>query len=82
MLIYEKDLEAGKARNLKEARENGIKSIKDFAEKEIRYSSSFAKEIEKFYKRIKKSSENDISSIVDEANKLTTQRKQKRQKLH
>lgn len=77
-----KDLEAGKANNLKEARENAIESIKKFAKKEIHYSPSFARDIKEFVKKIKKSSENDIPTIVDEANRLITQQKQKRQKLH
>jgi len=77
-----KDLEAGKARNLKEARENAINNIKEFAKMEIKKTLSFEKDIKKFYKRIKEASENDISSIVDEANTLTTQQKNKRQRLH
>ncbi|CAJ0851750.1 817_t:CDS:10 [Entrophospora sp. SA101] len=65
-----KEIEAGKAKNLKEARENAINSIKKFAEMEIKKTPSFEKDVKKFYKRINNASENDISSIVDEANKL------------
>jgi len=77
-----KEIEAGKARNLKEARENAINSIKEFAKMEITKTPSFEKDIKKFYKRIRKASEDDISSIVDEANKVTTEQKNKRQRLH
>ena len=77
-----KELEAGKAKNLEEARENAIKSIKKFAEKETKATPSFEREIKKFYKRINTSSENNISSIIDEANKVIAEQKNKRQKLH
>ena len=77
-----KEIEAGKAKNLEEARENAIKSIKEFAKKEIKATPSFEREIKKFYKRINISSENDISSIIDEANKVIAEQKNKRQRLH
>jgi len=77
-----KEIEAGKAKNLEEARENAIKGIKEFAKKEIKAVPSFEKEIKKFYKRINSASENEISSIIDEANVFITQQKNKRQRLH
>jgi hypothetical protein len=77
-----KELEAKKFRSIKEARENAIKSIKEFAKMEIKKIPVFEKEIKKFYKRINGASENDISSITDEANMLITQQKNKRQRLH
>src|SRR5436190_201586 len=52
------------------------------AKKEIKAIPSFEKEIKKFYKRINSASENDISSIIDEANVFITQQKNKRQRLH
>ena len=80
--IRKKEIEAGKARNIKEARENAIKSIKEFAKKEIEKVPSFEKEVKKFYRRINQASTDDLSSISDEANTLITQQKNKRQKLH
>ena len=80
--VRKKEMEAGKAKNIKETRENAIKNVKKFAEKEIKAMPSFEKEIKKFYKRINVSSENDISSIIDEANKIIAEQKNKRQKLH
>jgi len=49
---------------------------------EIKKIPAFEKEVKKFYKRINGASENDISSITDEANMLITQQKNKRQRLH
>ena len=43
-----KELEIGKARNLQEAKDNAIKSIEEFAKKEIEKTPSFGKEIKKF----------------------------------
>jgi hypothetical protein len=77
-----KEIEERKFRSVEEARENAIKSIKEFADKEIRKTPSFEKEIKKFYKKINSNSIDNISSIVNEANELITQYKNKRQRLH
>ncbi|RHZ35671.1 AAA family ATPase [endosymbiont GvMRE of Glomus versiforme] len=77
-----KEIDEGKARNLQEARENAINSIKKFAEKEIQAIPSFEKTIKKFCKRINNTSESGITSIIDEANEVIAEQKNKRQKLH
>lgn len=80
-----KEVEEKKFRSIKEAKEQAINDIQDYAKKELgnlKEISSIKKVLENFSKRINRLQSNDISSIVSEANAFIDQAKIKKKKLH
>jgi len=66
----------------KKTREEAIANIEKLAQQEIIFSPLMEKDIQKFIKKISKSSEEDISLIEREAINFITKKKHKRQGLH
>ena len=69
-------------KSIEELRKEAIANIENFAEKELRLAPSLEKDLKNFYKRIKQSSNNDISIIEQEAVDFIIQEKIKIQGLH